>query len=211
MRVYTKLPCVTLQLNNRSVTQDCQPVGRDQKYTATFSVNFEPGSLVALGHAADMGVVATAVLITHDQPIRLLLKADCVEIRASRDELIYVAVEVVDDAGRLVACYDDPPPLRSREDVSLLMSYPCKPPTVFFSVEGPGTLEAVGSADPWDTASFNARQRKMYRGRALAILRPGAVGVPAIAGVLRLNASAEGLISASMIVRIVDHPNPRPI
>jgi len=68
---------------------------------------------------------------------------------------------------------------------------------VRFTVAGAGELAASGSSAPDDAASFRSPLRKTYQGRALAILRPtGDVGK------ITLKAEADGLNSATIVIRI---------
>lgn len=264
VRVYTKLPCVHLTLNGRNASHGCTPAGVAHGYTASFSVPFSPGILTAVahdpnsrddavddalpnrrlrsaGHASSRRSVAESSLHTPGPAVGLRLLPDKRTLTASRDDLCFVTVEIIDAQGRLVTCGRDAQPyarlnpapipiptqnssptpdptLHSKPNPNLrpsAQSSPrapppssvsglrCVPPTLFFSVTGPGSLEAVGSADPNDVSSFSAEHRTTYRGRALAILRPGAVGVPLVEGVVRLTVVADGLASASVNVRVV--------
>jgi beta-galactosidase len=67
---------------------------------------------------------------------------------------------------------------------------------VRFSIEGGGTLAAVGSSRPNSLESFRQPQRTTYDGRCLAILRskrsPGAI---------KLTARAEGLGESTIEIR----------
>jgi beta-galactosidase len=219
VRVYTKLPCVFLLLNGQNVSRGCTPAGAFHSYTASFTVPFTPGTLTAVGYSLDSRFSAQASVATTGPPVSLRLVPDRVSIGASRDDLCFVTVEVVDADGRLTTCdhvAQPSPHLNPGLDLSQTansspralwpgvgLPLSCVPPTVFFSVSGPGSLEAVGSAYPADVSSFSATHRRTYRGRALAILRPGALGVSPGEGVVRLTAEADGLASASIAIRVV--------
>ena len=73
---------------------------------------------------------------------------------------------------------------------------------VAFSATGVGELSAVGSGNPNDPASARAGRRVTWLGRCVAILRPGAPGVPPSAGLISLTASAPGLASAIIDVYV---------
>jgi beta-galactosidase len=170
--VYTRAPAVRLELNGRVVGE--KSVADDAKLTATFEVPYEPGELKVV--ALDGGrASASKTLVTAGPPLSLRLTADRQRIRAARDDLSYVAVEIVDARGRLVPNQDR---------------------AVGFSVRGEGELAAVGDANPAGMASFRAPRRNTFRGRCLAILRPA--GRP---GKIVLRAQAEGLRPAELVVQ----------
>jgi beta-galactosidase len=143
-----------------------QPVSGDTKLTAKFDVPYEPGELRAQG-LVDGKVVAETILCTAGAPARIRLTADRSTIRADRNDLSYVTVEVVDDRGDRVPSAEVP---------------------VRFVVTGAGELAAQGSGSPNDAASFRAPLRKTFEGRCLAILRPRGT-----AGSIELRAEADGL------------------
>ena len=84
-------------------------------------------------------------------PAAIRLTADRNPIRADRNDLSYVTIEVVDEFGQVVT------------DAVL---------TVNLSVSGSGELAGSGNACPYDMESVGNTAVKTYRGRALAILRP---------------------------------------
>lgn len=171
VNVYSRCPQVRLLLNGHEV--GTKAVG--DAYTATFEVPYKAGELRAIG-LVDGRPVATRVLRTAGRAVRLRLTADRARIRNSRNDLAYVTVEAVDAAGTRV---------------------PDAAVTVRFEVGG-GELAAVGNGDPLDTASFQAHTRRLYDGRALAILRPHRLN-----GAITLRATAPGLPSATVSVRVL--------
>jgi beta-galactosidase len=104
-----------------------------------------------------------------------MLTADRSKIRANRDDLAYVMVTVVDDAGRTVPDATIP---------------------VTFSFSGSGELAAVGNANPKDVASFRQPRRSTYHGTCLAVLRPSGES-----GSMNLKAEAPGFEPASIVVK----------
>ncbi len=103
----------------------------------------------------------------------LRLAADRSEIRASRNDLSYVRIEVVDAKGNVV---------------------PGARPEIRAKVTGPGELAALASADPVDLAGFRGPSRRAYQGVAQAIVRPTG------AGALELVAEADGLPPARLLI-----------
>ncbi len=170
--VYSRCDAVRLELNGRILGE--KPVSGDTKLTATFEVPYAPGELRAYG-LIDGKVVAQAALKTAGAPKQLKLAADRAEIRADRNDLAYVAIEVADAEGRRVP--DAKVPVR-------------------FTVRGAGELAGHASAVPNQPASFRGPLRETWQGRCLAILRP--VGG---AGEILLTAEAEGFAPATVTVR----------
>jgi beta-galactosidase len=106
----------------------------------------------------------------------LRLKADRSSIRRTRNDLSYVTLEVLDQAGELV---------------------PDAVVPVTFSISGAAELAAVGTANPKDVRSFRQLRPKTFHGRCLAIVRPK--GVP---GAATLRVQADGLEPASIVVQV---------
>lgn len=172
VNVYSRCEVVRLELNGRIIAE--KPVSEATKLTARFEVPYEPGELRAIGFISGKPV-ATNTLKTAGPPRAIRLIPDRSVIRADRNDLSYVTVEIVDANGRRVPNADR---------------------VVRFSVTGAGELAATGSAAPNEPASFRIPERKTYQGRCLVILRPK--GGP---GKITLKAKADGLKPATVVVR----------
>ena len=186
VKAYTWHTDVTLYLDGKVVGHKA---GDDiAKLTASFDVPFGGTNLTAVATGGKAGGVAVATVLAAGAPAALKLTADREPICASRDDLAYVTVEVVDKAGRLVPRAQLP---------------------VDFALEGAEGAEGgaaaaeiyrVGNGDPRDLGSFTAPQRSTFRGKALAVLRPTKAGA---AGQVKLSAKAAGLPVASVVVSVV--------
>lgn len=170
--VYSRCERVRLELNGKIIEE--KPVSAETKLTARFDVPYTPGKLVAYGLTGGK-VVARTVLKTSGMPKRLRLTADRTTIRANRNDLSYVTVEVVDADGQRVPNAEIP---------------------IHFLVGGVGELAAQGSGSPNAPASFRVPVRTSFQGRCLAILRPKGG-----AGSITLRAEASGLGSATITVQ----------
>ncbi|HLP75978.1 MAG TPA: DUF4982 domain-containing protein, partial [Candidatus Paceibacterota bacterium] len=170
--VYSRCEAVRLELNGQVIGE--KPVSDATKLTVKFDVPYAPGELRALG-LINGKVAAQTALTTSGTPKRLKLVADRASIRADRNDLSYVTVEVVDANDRRV---------------------PDAEVTVRFTVSGAGELAAQGSAVPNEPASFRAPVRKTFQGRCLAIVRP-----QGDAGEITLKAEADGLKPATLVVK----------
>lgn len=171
--VYARGDTVRLELNGKLIGE--QPVSETNKLTAKFEVPYAPGELRATVLVAGKPA-GRALFHTTGAPAGLRLTADRSVIRADRNDLAYVTVEVVDKAGNVV---------------------PNAAVPVRFTVSGAGTLAATGSSNPSDASSFHTPRRTTFDGRCLAILRPNGAE-----GKLTLRAEADGLASASTTVQL---------
>ncbi len=171
VNVYSNYPEVRLELNGKVI--GTKPVSAETKLTATFEVPYESGELKAIG-LKDGKEMGTKILKTTGNPAKIRLTADRSELKASRNDLSYVTVEVVDEAGALIPNAYLP---------------------IRFKVEGAGELAAVENGDPADMKSFRTPQVTSFNGRCLVILRPTGTS-----GEIKLKAESAGLESAELVV-----------
>ena len=163
-------PVVRLYLNGKVLGE--QKIA-DTSITAVFNVPYQPGTLKAVnvinGKETDAFELKTAGV-----PKRIRLTADRSRINASRNDLSYVAVEVVDENNEVVPTANIP---------------------IQFSISAEGELAGVGSASPTEMASYQRPERKTINGKALAIVRPKGKN-----GAITLKASANGLIPGQVVI-----------
>ncbi len=146
--VYSRCEKIRLELNGKLIGE--QPVIATNRLAAKFTVPYATGELRAFG-LRDGKVVAQTTLKTTGPATKLKLTADRTQLRADRNDLAYVTVEVVDANGQRVPNAEIP---------------------VRFSVSGVGELAAQGSGVPNEPASFRVPERSTFQGRCLAIVRP---------------------------------------
>ena len=142
VEVYTKLPEVSLYLNDRLIGK--KTVNRDSQYKAVFSVPYEAGELRA--EAGGKSVTLT----TAGEPARLRLTADKTILNHDGQDLVFITVEVVDKEGHV--CPD--------------AAIPCEA-----IVKGKGSLLAFASADMKDTEPTTTPSAKTWKGRAMLVVR----------------------------------------
>jgi len=162
--VYSSCDTVRLELNGKEIAT--RKLGGNDKFRITFEVRYQPGELRAVGLTQGK-IVSTKILRSAGPAAKIRLVADRKTLRADRNDLSYVSMEITDAEGNLLP------------DAAL---------PVRFSVSGEGELAAVGSGSPNKPESFRGPLRTTWRGRAMAILRPKGG-----AGVIKLRADAEGL------------------
>jgi beta-galactosidase len=170
--VYSQCDTVRLELNGKEI--GTKPINGG-RLTARFEVPYAAGELKTVG-LKNGKIVATKTLRTVGPAKNIRLTVDRSTIRADRNDLAYVTVEIIDASGNVLP------------DASNL---------VHFKLTGPGKLAAVGSGAPDVMESFRQPQHTAWHGRALAILRPlGSTGK------LTLRAEADGLSPGEVTVRI---------
>jgi beta-galactosidase len=96
-------------------------------------------------------------------------------IRADGLDLCFVTVEVLDTDGRLNPSADH---------------------NVFFTIQGPGIILAVGNSNPTSEEMYVGNQRKVHRGRALVVVK--SIQEP---GDISLRAQADRLASARVRIQ----------
>ena len=170
VHVYTRYPRVRLELNGKVIDEK---VISPQDLTATFEINYQPGSLkaIAIYHGKP---VDTVELQTAGKPARIHLAADRSHIKASRNDLAYVTAEIIDANGRLVP--DAIIPLH-------------------FTITGNGEIAATASASPNDMQSFQKPDHRTFRGKCLIIVRPKGK-----AGKITLRAEGAGFTAAELVI-----------
>jgi hypothetical protein len=99
VRVFTKASHVRLELNGKTIGE--KELSAGDKYIAVFEVPYQPGELKAL--ALENGKeIASKVLKTAGEASAIRLTADRNRIKANRNDLAFVKIEVIDANGQLV-------------------------------------------------------------------------------------------------------------
>jgi beta-galactosidase len=170
--VYSGYEQVRLLLNGKDL--GAKSTSRATRFIASWQVPYEPGTLTAIGYTNNIEA-ARWELRTAGPPSGLRLTADRTTLKADGQDLCYVTVEVVDAQG---------------------VRNPNAEKLVRFSVEGEGTLAAVGNSKPTSLESFQQPQRTTYEGCYLAILKSKRTP-----GVIKLTARADGAGESSIVVK----------
>lgn len=172
--VYSDADEVELFING--VSQGKKTAGAAVKLTTSFDVIYSAGIIEAVAYKDGMES-AREILKTTGTPISVKLTVDRETIKAEYGDLAFITAEVVDQNGDSVSY--------AQNDVT-------------FNVSGNGDLIAVGSGEPDSEESFLANHRKLFKGKALAVIRSnGNIGEITVA------ASAEGLKSAQCILNAI--------
>jgi beta-galactosidase len=170
IEVYTNAEEVEISLNGKSI-------GTEKKHAdaspIVFKVAFEPGTLKAIARSGST-IVATEELKTAGKPARLVFTADKSSTPLTPDwnDARYATATLVDEAGTRI---------------------PDSSTVIHFSTSGPASVIAVDNGNFMDHDPFQAKQRKLYQGNALAILR--ATGST---GKVTVTATADGVPLATL-------------
>ncbi|MFZ0530488.1 MAG: glycoside hydrolase family 2 TIM barrel-domain containing protein [Propionicimonas sp.] len=153
VEAYSDADEVEFHLNGRVAAR--ATVGQNKSFVATADVPYEPGTLEAVAFR-DGVETGRCRLVTAGEPSRVRVIADRCQIAADPQDLAFVEVSLVDADGTVN-------PVRDR--------------TVSVEIDGPATLQALGTSRPATEESFLAHQCTTYEGGALIALRPtGAEG-----------------------------------
>jgi beta-galactosidase len=177
IEIYTNAEEVELFLNNRSLGAqklhpDASPI--------TYQVPFEPGTIKAVASTKGK-VVAQDELRTAGKPARLLLTTGLAAAQLTTkpesspphaltqdwNDVAYATATLVDVNGTVI---------------------PDSATVIRFSITGPGKIIAVDNGNLLDHDAFQATERKLYEGHALAILR-----ATASSGTITLTVTADGV------------------
>jgi beta-galactosidase len=168
VRVYTHGDKVTLLLNGKEVGS--KDLTDKDALKAEFGVPYAPGELKAVAYQGG-NEIGTISLATVGKAHKLVLTPDRPKLKASRDDLSYVMVQVVDEQDRPV---------------------PDAVVPVSFTISGSAEIAAVASANPKDVASFRQPHHRTFHGACLVIARPK--GNP---GTVQIRAESPGLEPAT--------------
>jgi len=136
---------------------------------------FEPGVLKAVSRKNGQ-VMLTREVRTAEAPARIVLVPDRQNIKADGVDLSFVTVKVVDRNGTVVPLADN---------------------LIKFELTGDGSIAGVDNGYQASHESFKAKQRKAFRGMALAIVQ--AKQKP---GQIVLKASSDNLAPASVVINV---------
>ncbi len=167
VNIYTRCDKVKLELNGKLIAE--KQITEKDRLTATFEVPYEAGELKATGYENGKEVVSKS-LKTTGKPAKLRLVPEKNSIVASKANLAYFRVEVIDNQGQVIPLSQIP---------------------VSFKISGEASLAAAGTACPNCMESFTDNTFTTYNGLGIIILRSTGK-----TGTLKVEAKANGLETA---------------
>ncbi|MCL2096237.1 MAG: DUF4982 domain-containing protein [Oscillospiraceae bacterium] len=133
----------------------------------SFKVDYKKGELKAVDSNKN-----TVILSSSKTPVKIKLAADREKID-SKGDLSYITVEIADIDGKTVTNAEN---------------------TVYFSVEGPGTLVAAGSSNPKTEEMYSGNFHSAYDGKLMAVVRADGEGE------IKLTAISDKLEKAEIVI-----------
>lgn len=146
-----------------------------ENYTATYEVPYQPGTLKAVAY--DSGeALGKFLLATSTDPV-LTIDIDRTELHADGEDLAFCRIHFADAEGN-----DD---LHTAHRVVV-------------TVEGAGTLEALGNANPSSEDRYDIGEASTYDGYCLAVIRAGED-----AGEIKVTVTADGQEMRTVVMPVV--------
>ena len=174
MVVYSRCPKVRLYLNNKLVGE--KPTTLKQDFKGTFAVRYVPGLLKAVGVEKDKET-GSAILRTAGTAAKIKLTPYRSLISANGEDLSFVTIEITDAHGVI---------------------QPNAGNRLFFKLNGPGVIAGIGNANLKDPDKYAGNTRKVWHGRALAVIKS-----TQNTGTIRLHVSSAGLPDATLTIKAV--------
>ena len=167
--VFSNAPTVDLSLNGVSLGRKACPRNGHAEWT----VNYEPGTLVAKGYDESGRLAATDEIATAGTPYKIVLRTDLTKLAANGEDESVIEAAIVDENGGFV-------PTASNK--------------VKFTISGDAALIAgTGNGDPNDHTPDASHERDAFNGRVAAIIRSTGGR-----GSVRVTATSAGLQSSSI-------------
>ena len=154
--VYSDADEVELQLDGATIA--CSAVAG---FRASFETTYQPGELTAVAYSDGVETGRFSVR-SAGSGLALVAHAERCELRADGTDLGYVELILTDGDGVAQTALDRP---------------------ITVTVEGPGILQALGSANPVNAEKFTAAEHNTFDGRAIAIVRPKGKGLITVTAV----------------------------
>lgn len=173
IEVYSRGTAVELWKNGQSVGKEVL-----ENCRCKFQTEYTPGVLVAVSYNEQGNEIARTELATTGEESRLVILPEETLIKADGEDIIYIPIHVTDKDGNLKMTTDR---------------------KITVSVEGEGTLLAVGSGNPKTEEQFEDGTYTSWHGRVLAVVRSTEQ-----AGRIKVTVSCEGLEKETVEIRTCD-------
>ena len=173
VEVYSSDEEVELFLNGES--QGKLPTGEANRFKAVFDITYRPGTLEAVsyrsGNASERFALQTA-----ESELKLEVNVDRDILKAGGLDVSYLMFTLTDGCGRRKTSDD--------KKINLL-------------IEGVGTLQGFGSANPVSEENFFDFERTTFNGRGMAVIRSGSES-----GEIIVTASCEGCETKRVRIKV---------
>lgn len=171
VRVCSNAPKIELQLNGKTIgTYDIDHANGTQ-LVGWWQVPYEEGELKAIAYDENGEIIATDVQRSYTDAQKVRLQADKEQLQANGTDLIFVEIQVEDEAGN---------PVQNANN------------RVQVKVTGAGRLLGLDNGDSTDYDPYKGLSRRLFSGKLMAII--GATHEP---GSIRIEVTSEGLQGAA--------------
>ncbi|WP_336781347.1 glycoside hydrolase family 2 TIM barrel-domain containing protein [Paenibacillus illinoisensis] len=171
VRVCSNAPKIELQLNGNTIgTYDIDHANGTQ-LVGWWKVPYEEGELKAIAYDENGEIIATDVQRSYKDAQKVRLQSDKEQLQANGTDLIFVEIQVEDEAGN---------PVQNANN------------RVQVHVTGAGRLLGLDNGDSTDYDPYKGLSRRLFSGKLMAII--GATHEP---GSIRIEVTSEGLQGAA--------------
>ena len=171
--VYSEADEVELFLNGKSLGR--KPAGEANGFMATYEITYEPGELLAVSYR-DGEETGRDVLYTAKDEVQMQVDCEGEVLKADGEDLAFVTVKLTDDKGV--------ENLFAQKEITV-------------TVEGTGTLQGFGNADPRAIGSYDDTTWNTFDGYVMAVVRAGKE-----AGTIKVRFEAEGCESREIEIQV---------
>ncbi|MEN2984206.1 MAG: glycoside hydrolase family 2 TIM barrel-domain containing protein [Dictyoglomaceae bacterium] len=171
--VYANADEVELFLNGKSLCK--KPSGEVVKLKTIYDINYEPGILEAIAYK-DGKIIGKDTLETVGKPVKLKLIPEKDIISATNGDLCFIKIVALDEKEREVVYANN---------------------KIQVKVEG-GEFLALGNADPCTLENFAIPEGKLYKGKALLIVKSRGIKED-----IKITVEGERLLKDEKIIRVV--------
>lgn len=174
LQVFSNCDEVELFLNGKSMGVKGRTA--DNASPRTWTIPYEKGTLKAV--ARNNGkLVAEQQLKTAGKANKIVVTADKSSLKNSWDDVVYVTATITDENGIALSNADE---------------------KIDFEIEGAGVIAAVDNGDLASVEPYQAKSRRTYEGRCIALIKASANE-----GRIIVKANAENLKGGSVIINAV--------
>lgn len=171
--VYSNASSVKLLLNGAEINHK-----KVKNCKAVFKALYNAGTLTAINYDSNGNELGRDVLKTASAKTIITLDAEKDTLTANGQDLCYLNIYLTDEHGEVKASEDT---------------------AVTVEVTGEGTLQGLGSANPYTEEEFANSSHNTYYGRALAVIRSGHNP-----GKIKITVSAKGLEPCHKTIIVAD-------
>lgn len=178
--VYSASDEVELFINGKS--QGRKPAGAKNRFTAKYEVVYEPGTIMVKAYDKNneaSEVIYTDEIHTAEKEVCLVVDSDRAELHANGADVAFVTVELCDKNGNVN--------MQTQKNITI-------------EVEGAGTIQGYGNADPYFQGTYQQETIPTFEGRVQVAIRAGYE-----TGEIKVRFMAEGCETAEVVIPIVKY------